>query len=152
MEALSLQKAVLNDIPVLNEISMASKMHWNYPPEWLEHWKKDLTVTEEDITRHQAWKLVAEDKIIGFCVIVQKADHYEITHLWIHPSCIGRGHGRLLLEEILTRSVKPGTEVIVISDPNAEKFYHAMGFTTFDHEESYPKGRFLPVMKKTHLH
>ena len=38
-------------------------------------------------------------------------------------------------------------EIIVESDPNAEAFYTSQGFETFDKIESFPKGRFLPVMR-----
>ena len=31
----------------------------------------------------------------------------------------------------------------------AEAFYASQGFETFDKTESFPKGRFLPVMKKS---
>ena len=74
---------------------------------------------------------------------------YEITHLWVKPEFIGKGYGKHLLSETIKKVATKKKSIIVESDPNAEVFYTSLGFVTFDKIESYPKGRFLPIMKKS---
>jgi N-acetylglutamate synthase-like GNAT family acetyltransferase len=65
------------------------------------------------------------------------------------PDYIGNGFGKFLLHESLTQAITITKEIHVIADPNSEAFYASQGFETFDKTESFPKGRFLPVMKKS---
>jgi N-acetylglutamate synthase-like GNAT family acetyltransferase len=140
--------AELKDVNQLNTISVASKMHWGYPIDWLEHWKDDLTITENYLTKNSIFKLIIEKEIAGFCAIEEREDEYEIAHLWVLPIHIGKGYGKFLLSETLKHVIKKEKPIIVVADPNAEKSYQQMGFKTFAQKESYPKGRFLPVMRK----
>ena len=140
--------AELKDKEILNRISIESKMHWNYPLDWIENWKDDLTLKENDFSAQSIFKLELSGSIIGFCAIREHNKNYEITHLWLEPEYIGKGFGKLLLNETIKKVVKKDKPIIVEADPNAESFYKSQGFETFDKIESYPKGRFLPVMKK----
>lgn len=148
MEAVVL-RAQICDIETLNKISVEAKMHWNYPVEWLEQWMDDLRLTEKDFLAQKISKIEHNGLIVGFCSIIENDQHYEITHLWIRPSYIGRGYGKFLLNQTIRNVVKKDKEIIVEADPNAEQFYLSQGFITFSKVESFPKGRFLPVMKKT---
>ena len=145
---IQIKKADVSDIDILNKISIKSKMHWNYPPEWMDNWKKDLALTEEHFIEQNIYKLEKAGSIIGFCSIVENENDYEVVHLWLIPEYIGKGYGKLLLNETIKRVVKDDKEIIVESDPNSEAFYARQGFKTFGKKESYPKGRFLPLMKK----
>ncbi|MGD1843540.1 MAG: GNAT family N-acetyltransferase [Thermonemataceae bacterium] len=147
----SIEKATLEDLPTLNKISVAAKSYWNYPQEWIDYWKREanLLLQPEDFTQQVIYKLITEE-IIGFGSIEKHADHYEFIHLWIAPAYIGQGYGRFLLESILAAVVEPSAVVILEADPNAEAFYQKLGFTTYDQVESYPAGRYLPVMKRVY--
>ncbi len=140
--------AEIKDKEILNRISIESKMYWNYPRGWIEKWKDELTLIENDFSEQSIYKIVEVDLIIGFCSIKEDEDKYEIVHLWISPEFIGKGYGKFLLNETLQKVVKKEKPVIVEADPNAESFYSSQGFETFDKIESYPKGRFLPLMKR----
>lgn len=150
MDSMNVQikKAELRDIETLNKISVESKMYWNYPQEWIDNWMSDLTLTEKHFKDQYIYKLVREGSIIGFCSIVENESDYEIVHLWLIPEYIGKGYGKILLNETIKRVVNIDKAIIVESDPNSEAFYSSQGFKTFDRRESYPKGRFLPLMKK----
>ena len=145
---LVLKKAVLADIPVLNQISVSSKMYWDYPKEWLQHWMEGLIVTEKNFTTQQVYKLTLAKEIIGFSAIEEFKDYYEIDHLWILPKYIGKGYGKFLLNKTIENTVIKNKNILVVADPNAEAFYASHGFVTFDKTESYPPGRYLPIMKK----
>jgi len=122
-------------------------MHWGYPKEWIDNWKDDLVLSLKNFAEFTINKLVVNEQIAGFCAISESEENYEIEHLWILPEFMGKGFGKLLLNTSLKKFVTNKKEIIVTSDPNSESFYKKMGFTTFSKVESYPKGRFLPVMK-----
>lgn len=145
---IQIKTAEISDINILNNISVESKMYWNYPQEWMDNWKDVLILTKEHFKEQHIYKLEKTGSIIGFCSIVENESDYEIVHLWLIPDYIGKGYGKLLLNETIKQVVKNKKEIIVESDPNSEAFYSSQGFKTFDKRESYPKGRFLPLMKK----
>ncbi|KYG83074.1 hypothetical protein AWW67_06530 [Roseivirga seohaensis] len=144
--------AQIEDINELNRISFASKQHWGYPEEWMELWKEDLLLTERDFEVQQIYKLVLEKMIIGFCAIQELPEVYDVTNLWIEPTQIGKGFGKLLLSFCIEKVVLNNKLIVVEADPNAEAFYANQGFVTYGQKESLPKGRFLPLMKKSLYH
>ena len=141
--------ADINDLEALNTISVKSKGYWGYPESWIEKWLDELTLDNDKFSNQNILVVEHESKLIGFASIVENIENYEILHLWILPEFIGKGFGKKLLEKTIQTFVKSEKEIIVEADPNAEKFYQSQGFITFDKVESFPKGRFLPVMKKT---
>jgi len=140
--------AKISDIDTLNAISVASKAYWGYPASWMEKWRDELTLDSVKFSKQNIMVVEEEGQPIGFSSIVENSDHYEILHLWILPAYIGKGIGKKLLEKIMGTFATSGKAIIVEADPNAEAFYRSQGFVTFDKVESFPKGRFLPVMKK----
>tara|TARA_R110000796_G_scaffold252645_2_gene390223 strand:- start:85298 stop:85765 length:468 start_codon:yes stop_codon:yes gene_type:complete len=147
MNSVEIIKAQITDIDDLNRISFASKQHWGYPEEWMELWKKDMLLTETDFKVQHIYKLVLENKIIGFCAIQESTEVYDVTNLWVEPMYIGNGFGKLLLSFCIKKVVLNNKPIVVEADPNAEAFYASQGFTTYAQKESLPKGRFLPLMK-----
>ena len=139
--------ATAADVPALNPISYAAKAHWGYPAEWMERWRPELELTAASFTEMQVFKLLLAGAPIGWCAVVETPEHYEVEHLWILPGQMGNGYGKLLLNEALAHTVQPGKPILVLSDPNAEGFYQHQGFVTFEQQESYPPGRFLPLMR-----
>ncbi len=144
-------RATPGDVHLLNSISLAAKQHWNYPEAWIAHWQEELQVSEAYVALQQVYKMVLGRAIIGFIALEQENNLFEIAHLWIVPAYIGKGYGKRLLTSVLALVVPPGARLLVTADPYAEGFYLRQGFTTIDKQESYPPGRFLPVMEKTYL-
>lgn len=140
--------AIKTDLPILNQISVRSKSHWGYPQDWIENWKEDLKVTEKDLQEQTITVGELDNRLAGFCAIQEFPDRYEIMHTWLLPEFMGKGFGKRLLEVALNNAVIDPKPIIVVSDPNAEPFYTKQGFVTFDQVESYPPGRYLPVMRK----
>ncbi len=145
---MKVEKAELTDLNMLNQISFKAKKHWGYPDEWMKKWKSELTVSPKYLRENSVFRLTENNTIVGFCAIEEKENEYEIGHLWILPKFMGKGYGKILLDESLKRTCISRKRIIVISDPNAEKFYQKMGFETFAQKESYPIGRYLPVMRR----
>ena len=143
-----IKKAELQDLETLNKISVESKRYWNYPEEWIKKWKDELTITTAEFTNQSIYKLICQESIVGFCSMNETETNYNVLHLWVRPKFIGKGLGKFLLNETLSKVVIKNKDIVLEADPNAEKFYQSQGFETFDKIESYPKGRYLPVMKK----
>lgn len=142
------REATIKDLSRLNQISVASKAHWGYPKEWMEHWMDDLILTEAEVNSYGIMVLELLSEIIGFCAIVEEAGYYEVMHLWLLPNHIGKGYGKVLLDTSIAKFVSKKKPIWTLADPNAELFYTKQGFVTFDKRESFPKGRFLPLMRK----
>ena len=144
------RRAILDDLPKLNYISVESKKYWQYPDEWIQKWKPDLMIAEEDLAENSITVAVSGENVVGFCAILEHREKYEIIHLWLLPEFIGKGFGKLLLEEALKNAINEPKPVIVESDPNAEAILSPdKGLSHSIKVESYPPGRFLPLMKKT---
>lgn len=145
----SFRNATIKDIQLLNKVSIASKKYWKYPDEWLEKWCDELTLKFDDFKKNVIIVIEISNIIIGFCSISENSEQYEIEHLWILPEFIGKGYGKLPLDQSLHQVIKKEKDIIVIADPNAESFYKKQGFITFSKVKSFPKNRFLPIMKKS---
>ncbi len=141
--------AEIDDLETLNTISLQSKAYWGYPESWIANWMDELTIDRDKFFNQNILVVESESKIFGFCSIVEKRENYEILHLWMLPEHIGKGIGKKLLSKTIETFVKLEKPIIVEADPNAEPFYKSQGFVTYDKVESFPKGRSLPVMKKT---
>lgn len=142
-------KAFLSEMGILNKISITSKAYWGYPGEWMEKWHDELLLSDADFDDHIIFKIEDEGIIFGFCVMTEHPDAYEVLHLWILPDFIGKGYGKKLLDHTIKQVVTKNKPIIVEADPNAESFYAKQGFHTFSRRESsFPKGRFLPLMRR----
>ena len=120
---MNLRRASIEDLKALNRLCVHSKSYWGYPAEWIARWKEELRLSEKDLTEQQVLLLEVEDQIAGFCAIHQQKERYEITHLWLLPTFMGKGLGKTLLNEVLGRFVTTTKPIWVLADPNAEEFY-----------------------------
>lgn len=143
---IKLLPAVRSDADALSKISIAAKRYWDYPEAWIVAWLPDLLISEAYIRKNKVLKAVINREIVGFCVVEKEKGYYEIAHLWVFPDYIGKGIGKQLLDKSIAKYVPSGAKLKVVADPNAEAFYEKQGFETTDQVESYPPGRFLPVM------
>jgi GNAT superfamily N-acetyltransferase len=110
------------DASVLTDISFAAKKHWNYPKEFLERWKDELTITEsyiennlvfaceyigtndtQDIERHiiAYFSLFELEKDVTVNISDQAVcfkKGWWLEHMFIAPLWIGRGIGREMFQ------------------------------------------------------
>jgi ribosomal protein S18 acetylase RimI-like enzyme len=145
---IAFQPAVRSDADALSKISIAAKRYWDYPEEWIARWLPELLISEAYIKENKVMKATINKEIVGFCVVEREKGYFEIAHLWVLPAYIGKGIGKQLLDKSIAKYVPQGAKLKVVADPNAEAFYEKQGFETMDQVESYPPGRFLPVMWK----
>ncbi len=122
--------------PRLTTLCRRSKAHWGYPPELLARWADDLRIEPADIVRDQvllatdsdAADDAADDAILGFARVVERADHAQLADLWVEPASMGAGVGRSLWAAAVEAARRlPFDELRFAADPNAEPFYERMG-------------------------
>ncbi|TWT50844.1 putative acetyltransferase [Rubripirellula amarantea] len=148
MTTLRFRPARPDEANELTRIATASKRTWGYDEEQMSLWIPGFTFTPDNI----ATRTVSVAQISGDTVAVSSlciADtQCQLDEFWVHPSSIGTGIGRQLLEYTLALASRAGFDfVTVVSDPNAEGFYLRFGGTRIGLRESLPKGRNLPVLK-----
>ena len=117
------RNAVKRDADVLTALALRSKGHWGYPASFLDRCRGELTVTPEDLENETAHYVVAETDgvVTGFYGVTQTdGESCELEALFVEPSLIGTGIGRLLLQNALQEAFNRGGSALVVqSDPNA---------------------------------
>lgn len=149
LETIKIQIAKPEDHSIVTDITFDGKSYWGFSKEQLAEWKTDLTITPEYIKENETYLLVFENKIIGYYSYIKLNDaEIELDNLFLYQKYIGKGFGKLLMKDFLERmKISAVKSVILVSEPNAEKFYSLFGFLTYERKESKIKGRFLPKMR-----
>ena len=125
---IKITRARPSDAPVLSAIAHAAKAHWGYPVQWMKQWREQLTITPEFITAHETFVAEVDREILGFHDLVETPESWRLEHLWVLPKAIGRGVGRSLFDDAVTRAAALGALCLTIeADPNAEPFYKHLG-------------------------
>jgi maltose O-acetyltransferase len=150
-------EANYSDSDILTEIAFSAKRHWNYPVEYYEIWKDELTITEKYLNQNIAYKATLEDSILGFYSIVEnKADFYSgeifvqkgfwLEHIFIRPDYHNFGIGKQMINHAKTISEKMGIRnLLIFVDPFAKGFYDKIGANfLYDSKSSIPD-RLIPV-------
>ncbi len=142
-------KAVPSDAKALTELTMRSKDFWNYGIELIESWREELTITPHFIEDTEVYKLQSHDGILGFYAYsFQQERTVKLEFLFIEPNEIGKGIGKLLINDFLKRLKSTKTKRILLdADPNAEEFYQKFGFQSVGKLASSIEGRYLPIME-----
>jgi GNAT superfamily N-acetyltransferase len=122
------RRALPGDAEALTRIAFAAKRYWGYPERWLEGWRETLTVTPEFVSDNEVYAAVSDGELFGFYALAGTGHELELEHLWVSPTWIGSGAGRLLFEHAMNKAALRGAKHVEIeSDPNAEGFYLRMG-------------------------
>lgn len=146
---MKIEKSDRNDHLILSEITFQGKAFWGYEKEQLEKWRNDLTITEEYIENNETFKLMIEDKIIGYYSVLKLENKtIKLDNLFLLPEFIGKGYGKLLMNHCINRAKEMNMKKIVLdSEPNAELFYQSFGFKVYDKLKTSIENRFLPQME-----
>ena len=141
--------ATSKDDEVLTFITKKSKAFWGYSEEQILKWNDSLTVSKEYIKTNNVFKLITEDTIIGYYSYFNiEKDTIKLDNLFILPEFIGKGFGKLLMNDFLNRLDKSKIKKVQIhADPNAENFYLKLGFKKVGAFETSIKNRFMPIME-----
>lgn len=142
-------KANPDDHKVLTEITKKSKAYWGYSNEQMEEWSGLLTIKEEYIKNNEVYKLVVHNLTVAYYSYFSINENtVKLDNLFVLPDEIGKGCGKLLMNDFLNKIKKSKLKTIILdADPNAQKFYESFGFIKIGQIETSIKNRFLPIMK-----
>ena len=125
---LTIRRASPEEADVLTTIALNAKRHWGYPEHWIKHWQDDLRISPDFIIANQVFVAERDDQILGFYALKIRHEKAELDHLWVAPEHIGTGVGKQLFIHAMQSSAgRNGSEIEILSDPNAEGFYQKMG-------------------------
>jgi GNAT superfamily N-acetyltransferase len=146
-----IRAARVDEAGLLSDLALRSKAHWGYSPEFIERCREELTYDEEQLRCEDMRFFVVENdqRIVGFYALkLLGANEIELEAMFVEPSLIGQGFGRLLMEHAKLVGVELGAkQLIVQSDPYAERFYKAAGgVVTGTRESASIPGRYLPTL------
>ncbi|TCZ76618.1 GNAT family N-acetyltransferase [Paenibacillus albiflavus] len=146
---MNIRKAVIQEADDLTQLAIRSKAYWGYSDEFIESCRAALTITPEFIAAAHVYVVEDEGKIQGFIALEQDGDSSILSDVFIDPSAVRLGYGRVLWQHIMGLAKELGIpKVIIHSDPHAEGFYLSMGAKRIgDVESTVTKGRFLPLME-----
>jgi GNAT superfamily N-acetyltransferase len=142
-------RAKLSQAATLSAIAWAAKAFWNYPSDWMERWREQLTITPIFIAENEVFAAIINRQTIAFHALLQRADVLRLEHLWVLPDWMGQGIGRALFRQAAERAVARGALSLTIeADPNAEPFYRRMGAVRSGviATEIYGRRRDLPIL------
>lgn len=123
-----IERAIPDKAEELSRISFESKSHWGYPSEWMAAWTEALRIDRDQIATHATFVARQDNELLGFYLLQNDGEKAVLEHLWVRPSQIGKGLGRLLFVHAVEQARTRGAKFIEIeSDPNAEGFYHRQG-------------------------
>jgi GNAT superfamily N-acetyltransferase len=134
---------------LLSDLALRSKSHWGYPADFLEACRDELTLSADFISASHVFVLEEEELIAGFYGLSERDSEIELLYLFVEPSAINRGYGKLLWNHAAGVAAGLGFQKISIeSDPYAEAFYRAMGACRIGLvHSSVQAGRTLPLME-----
>lgn len=123
-------RAQTHFIANINALIRRSKSIWNYSPKYLEAALPLLTINEEYLSENLAFQVHNDvDELIAFFAISEKDGDRYLDHLWVEPTQLGQGIGRLACEFIFQLGLKKGWRTLfVLPDLPAVRFYEKLGF------------------------
>ena len=148
---MNIKKADLIDYAILTTIQRKSKAHWGYSEAQMKAWEDELCIQVTDIEQYSFFKLLLEEQIIAFYSYEKLSTTLvHLENLFVLPSFIGKGLGKLLLLDFFARVQKEGFQMVQLeADPHATAFYERFGFTIIGQKQSTIPNRFLPIMQKS---
>jgi GNAT superfamily N-acetyltransferase len=145
----TLRRARPDEAGVLTELALAAKGFWGYDQAFLESCRAELTFSPDEIAGRHVVVADLDGLVVGFYSIDGKPPAGELGNLWVKPSEIGTGLGRLLWQHALAAAAATGFEHLEIdAEPNAEGFYRKMGAErTGEVPSGSIPGRMLPQLR-----
>ena len=141
-----------DEAAALSDLALRSKAHWGYDAAFLEACREELTLTPEQAGGTRVVRDSA-GTVVGFHLLAPDPDDRpgrgELLMLFVDPSAMGSGVGRVLLEDAVASAGERGwTALRVESDPGAEGFYVRHGARRVGRVPSGSvAGRELPLLE-----
>ena len=154
-----IRQAKIHESHILSDISVKSKEYWNYPKQYFEIWKNELTITSEYIKDNDVFVSEKAGKIIGYYSIVELKNNIKISdipidkglwldHMFIVPEYIGLGFGKKMFNHLIERCEERRiVKLSILTDPNSKEFYEKMGCKYIREYSSTIEDRTTPLVE-----
>jgi GNAT superfamily N-acetyltransferase len=143
-----IRRADLSDADTLTALCMKSKAHWGYDAAFMAKIESSFVITADYILNWPVYVLVEGSAAIGFYGFRDIDNQPFLCDIWLEPSYIGNGLGKLLWQHAMETARGAGYDHFFIeSDPNAEGFYLRMGAKCIGTIKSEATGRTLPLLE-----
>ena len=124
-----LRLARAGEAPGLTALCLRSKAYWGYDAAFMRLCASALTVSEQSIAERRV--LVAtdrRDRIVGTASVMRDGNDAELGLMFVEPTAIGGGVGRMLFGEAVRLARRLGYQrMTILADVNAAPFYERMG-------------------------
>lgn len=102
-----------------------------YSPRQISEWSELRTPRDYEASIRDGWVMVAEgaEGVVGFAVF--RPDIGELDALYVHPDCVSRGIGTLLLAAVESQARSRGLSAITLNATlNSAAFYERRGYSS----------------------
>ncbi|WP_329580695.1 GNAT family N-acetyltransferase [Streptomyces sp. NBC_01361] len=125
---LSIRPARPEEAGFLTDLALRSKAHWGYDAEFLASCREELTLGGAELVGLRAAVAERDGNVVGFTTLEGEPPRGVLGMMFVDPSAIGQGIGRLLFDHTVKTAQGLGFRQFTLdADPNAEPFYEAMG-------------------------
>jgi GNAT superfamily N-acetyltransferase len=151
MNEVTMRRARPDEAKLLSDLALAAKGSWGYDEDFLESCRGELTFDPADVAQRRIVVAEIDGVVAGFYSVDGRPPVGELGNMWITPSRIGTGLGRVLWQDAMAAAAAAGFERLEIgAEPNAEGFYRRMGAERVGAMPSGSiPGRVLPLMQVT---
>lgn len=124
-----IRKAVPGEGKSLTALCVRSKAHWGYDAAFMKMSAVALAVSEDDIAAGCVLVAVDDDgRSLGMACVRPEGETADLDALFVDPSAIGKGAGRLLFQAAMVLARTLGARrMTILADPHAAPFYERMG-------------------------
>lgn len=125
----TVRPARIDEADRLGDLCRRSKQHWGYDAAFMAQCHDSLAVNGAAIAAGRVWVAVgADDRPLAVVQIEPAGESIDLDKLFVEPSQIGRGLGRLLLQQAVAAARAQGfREMTILADPQAADFYRRQG-------------------------
>jgi GNAT superfamily N-acetyltransferase len=145
----TLRRARPDEASMLSDLALAAKGYWGYDQAFIESCRAELAFSPDDVARRHFVVADLSGVVAGFYSVDGEPPAGELDNMWVRPSEIGTGLGRVMWQDAMAAAAAAGFAYLDIgAEPNAEGFYRTMGAERIGETPSGSvPGRMLPLMR-----
>jgi len=144
-----LRDALPNELSSLDGLCLRSKAVWGYDDAFMAACRTELTLHPDELRTTHLHVAEREMTVVGLAQLKVKQGNAELMKLFVEPTLLRSGIGRLLFDWATARARALGAvRMIIDADPGAVPFYERMGarHAGFAPSQSI-RGRMLPRLQ-----
>lgn len=125
---LQLRDPRTDETTALTELCLRSKAVWGYDAAFMAACRDELTIKPDDLQRSWLQVAIMGYDIVGLAQVAVNGDDADLAKLFIEPSALRTGAGRILFDWAAREARARGARRLWIeADPDAAPFYRRMG-------------------------